>query len=76
MSGGVALSDAGDDETWLGARGFIHQVVLHQVLQDHDKLQACEFYLCGPPLMLQATRHMLRELGVPEESVRLDDFGN
>jgi Na+-transporting NADH:ubiquinone oxidoreductase subunit F len=73
---GVALSDADDDETWLGARGFIHQVVLDNVLRDHDKLRECEFYLCGPPLMLEATRHMLGELGVAEELIRLDDFGS
>ena len=73
---GVALSDADDDETWLGERGLIHQIVLNNVLLGHDKLRECEFYLCGPPLMLQATRHMLRELDVPDESVRWDDFGN
>jgi Na(+)-translocating NADH:ubiquinone oxidoreductase F subunit len=73
---GVALSDADDDETWLGERGFIHQVVLDNVLRDHDSLRECEFYLCGPPLMLEATRHMLGELGVAEASIRFDDFGN
>jgi len=73
---GVALSDADGDESWEGERGFIHQVVQHKVLQHHPNLQACEFYLCGPPLMLSATRAMLQQLGVAEERIRFDDFGN
>jgi Na+-transporting NADH:ubiquinone oxidoreductase subunit F len=72
---GVSLSDADDDQSWAGARGFIHHVVMDEVLLGHENLHECEFYLCGPPLMLEATRHMLRELGVSEASVRLDDFG-
>jgi Na+-transporting NADH:ubiquinone oxidoreductase subunit F len=73
---GVSLSDADEDQSWMGARGFIHQVVMDEVLLGHKNLQECEFYLCGPPLMLEATRHMLHALGIAEESIRLDDFGN
>jgi Na(+)-translocating NADH:ubiquinone oxidoreductase F subunit len=72
----VALSDAMDDEQWKGKRGFIHEVVHDHLLQHHETLGNCEFYLCGPPLMLAATRKMLRELGVTDTAVRFDDFGN
>jgi len=72
----VALSDAVNDENWDGKRGYIHEVILDQLLQHHTALDNCEFYLCGPPPMLSATRQMLRELGVPDISVRFDDFGN
>ncbi|WP_326542962.1 2Fe-2S iron-sulfur cluster-binding protein [Pseudorhodoferax sp.] len=37
-------------------------------------LDACEFYLCGPPPMLTATRKMLRDLGVQDRQVFWDDF--
>jgi Na(+)-translocating NADH:ubiquinone oxidoreductase F subunit len=72
----VALSDAVDDEEWKGKRGFIHEVISDHLLQHHTALGDCEFYLCGPPLMLAATRQMLRESGVSDASVRYDDFGN
>ncbi|MDH3431393.1 MAG: NADH:ubiquinone reductase (Na(+)-transporting) subunit F [Gammaproteobacteria bacterium] len=72
----VALSGADDDEEWLGKRGLIHELIFDHLLQHHAALGNCEFYLCGPPLMLAATRQMLRELGVSDASVRFDDFGN
>lgn len=73
---GVALSAAEDDLQWQGDRGFIHQAILERVLKAHRSLGECEFYLCGPPPMLAATRQMLRELGVVDQLVRFDDFGN
>ena len=72
----VALSNSADDEHWKGERGFIHDSIFENALKGHQSLSECEFYLCGPPLMLAATRAMLRELGVAESSVRFDDFGN
>jgi Na+-transporting NADH:ubiquinone oxidoreductase subunit NqrF len=38
-------------------------------------LANCEFYICGPPPMLAASRQMLAGLGVPETRVFFDDFG-
>jgi len=72
----VALSDATDDRTWSEHLGLIHEVVFDQVLKIHPSLHDCEFYLCGPPPMLVATRKLLRDLGVSDGNVRFDDFGN
>ena len=72
----MALSDAADDRKWGGYFGRIHEVVFDQVLKDHASLTECEFYLCGPPPMLMATRQLLRDLGVSDRNVRFDDFGN
>ena len=72
----VALSDAGDDIHWQGHRGFIHEAIFEQLLKNHRTLQECEFYLCGPPAMLAATRQMLRQLGIADRFVFFDDFGN
>jgi Na+-transporting NADH:ubiquinone oxidoreductase subunit F len=55
--------------------GFIHEVLLRGYLAEHPAPEECEYSLCGPPLMLRATRAMLDRLGVPPENVHLDDFG-
>lgn len=72
----VALSDAHDDSSWAGKRGFIHEAIFEDLLKHHDSLGDCEFYICGPPMMLAATREMLSKLGVEETMIRFDDFGN
>jgi len=72
----VALSDASDDSQWNGGHGYIHEAVFEHVLKSHQSLGDCEFYVCGPPLMLDATRSMLAELGVADTAIRYDDFGN
>ena len=44
-------------------------------LKPHEAPEDIEYYICGPPLMLQAVLKMLDDLGVPEEMIRFDDFG-
>ncbi len=71
----VALSEPLPDDDWQGYRGFIHQVVHDHHLEHHPDPEDCEYYLCGPTVMIKAVLHMLEDLGVPEESVLFDDFG-
>ena len=71
----VALSEPGPEDDWDGEVGFIHDVLHRRYLAEHPKPEECEYYLCGPPLMAQATQAMLERLGVPPENVRFDDFG-
>ena len=71
----VALSEPLPEDDWQRYRGFIHQVVYEHYLEDHPDPEDCEFYLCGPTVMIKAVLHMLEDLGVPEESVLFDDFG-
>lgn len=54
--------------------GLVHEAVRDVLLRDHPGLGACDFYLCGPPAMLAATRELLRELEVSDERVAFDDF--
>jgi len=54
--------------------GLIHEAVRDGLLKHHPDLFACEFYLCGPPAMLAATRAMLRLMGVVDARVLFDDF--
>jgi len=58
-----------------GAKGFIHQVLFDQYLKNHPDPEGCEYYLCGPGLMIDAVTKMLDSLGVPPEMIAYDDFG-
>jgi Na+-transporting NADH:ubiquinone oxidoreductase subunit F len=71
----VALSDPQPEDNWEGYTGFIHQVLLKNYLQAHPAPEDCEFYMCGPPMMNAAVINMLKELGVEDENIMLDDFG-
>ncbi|MCK4867149.1 MAG: NADH:ubiquinone reductase (Na(+)-transporting) subunit F [Alphaproteobacteria bacterium] len=71
----VALSDPEPGDAWNGETGFIHDVVYRNHLQAHPDPAACEYYLCGPPLMIEAVQAMLDRLGVPRENILYDDFG-
>lgn len=71
----VALSDPAAEDAWDGPTGFIHDVVLERYLGDHPAPQDCEYYLCGPPLMIKAVLAMLDEAGVESDNIFNDDFG-
>ena len=70
----IALSEPLPEDNWDGPVGFIHQVVLEHHLDDHEAPEDVEYYLCGPPLMLNAVRKMLDDLGVEPEMIRFDEF--
>jgi Na(+)-translocating NADH:ubiquinone oxidoreductase F subunit len=70
----IALSEALEEDEWTGATGFIHEVVFQNYLKDHPHPQAVEFYLCGPPAMVEACMKMLTRLGVTEDQVSYDEF--
>lgn len=71
----IALSDPQPDDGWDGPTGFIHQVILENYLKEHPDPEDIEYYICGPPLMLQAVLKMLDSLGVEPEMIHYDDFG-
>ncbi len=72
----IALSEPLPEDNWTGLTGFIHQAVFDNYLKNHPEPEEIEYYLCGPPMMLQAVMKMLDELGVPEENIAFDDFGS
>lgn len=71
----VALSEPQPEDAWDGATGFIHEVLYDSYLKDHPVPEDCEYYLCGPPMMIKAVRNMLDNLGVGSENIFFDDFG-
>lgn len=71
----VALSEPEPEDHWVGPTGFIHQVVCDRYLKDHPAPNDCEYYICGPSLMMTAVTEMLEGLGVEGENIMFDDFG-
>jgi Na+-transporting NADH:ubiquinone oxidoreductase subunit F len=69
------LSEPLPDDDWLGPTGFVHEVLRNQYLKQHPALDQVEFYLCGPPAMMQAARSMLMEdFGVAPAQIAYDEF--
>ena len=71
----LALSEPMPEDHWTGPTGFIHQVLLDEYLAKHPAPEDCEYFMCGPPLMIDAVMKMLDSLGVERESIYFDDFG-
>lgn len=67
----AVLSEGAADEDH-ALRGMVHQVAHDEFLRDHPGVRDCDFYVCGPPAMLHATREMLKKLGA--HRVAFDDF--
>jgi len=72
----LALSDPLEEDHWDGPVGFIHDVLFELYLKDHPAPEDCEYYLCGPPLMIAAVTRLLEELGVEDDNILFDDFGD
>jgi Na+-transporting NADH:ubiquinone oxidoreductase subunit F len=45
-------------------------------LRDHPAPEDVEYYICGPPVMIDACRKTLDDLGVEPANIRFDDFGS
>ncbi len=71
----VALSEPEVRDNWQGLGGFIHKVIYDEYLASHIAPEDCEYYLCGPPLMVRSVLTMLDNLGVDADAIHFDDFG-
>ncbi len=70
----VALSEPQPEDHWEGMTGFIHQCMYSHYLGKHKDPAEIEYYLCGPPPMLNAILKMLDDLGVGPEMIAYDKF--
>ena len=70
----VALSNPMPEDDWDGLTGYIHQQLHDQYLSTHEDPTEIEYYMCGPPLMVQAIEDMLDNLGVEPEMIAYDKF--
>ena len=69
----LVLSEAQDADNWSGLTGFVHEA-LEEELSKHADPATVEYYLCGPPVMIQAARDMLQDLKVKPEQLAYDEF--
>lgn len=71
----LALSAPLPEDNWEGYTGFIHLVLYDNYLKEHPAPEDIDYYVCGPPMMLDSVQEMLDNLGVEPENIHFDDFG-
>ena len=70
-----AFSEASEGDDPAITRGFINDVLRGHYLKEHPSPEAVQYYLCGPPAMMEVTRGMLEnEFKVREEQIAYDEF--
>ena len=68
----VTVTTTRDDGTnWTGERGRVSPELLSRVV---PRLSAQRVHICGPVDMMNSIVEMLRGMGVPAESIRLESF--
>ncbi|MFH2220072.1 MAG: NADH:ubiquinone reductase (Na(+)-transporting) subunit F [Pseudomonadota bacterium] len=70
----AALSQPKPEDDWEGMTGYIHQCLYDHYLGKHEDPTEIEYYLCGPPMMIDAIEDMLDNLGVDPEMIAYDKF--
>ena len=67
----AATSEADDDASWTGLRGFVHDVAREMFGADLAKF---EIYFAGPPPMAKAVMKLAVDHGAPLAQVHFDQF--
>jgi fatty acid desaturase/NAD(P)H-flavin reductase len=70
----LALSEPQPGDNWQSYTGFIHEVLRENHLVNHPDPTGIEYYLCGPPVMVQAALKMLASLNVDRSQIAFDEF--
>lgn len=70
----IALSDPEKEDMWSGPTGFIHVHLGETYLNNHEDPTEIEYYLCGPPPMIDAVINSLYNLGVEDDMIYYDKF--
>ncbi len=55
--------------------GFAVNCIRDTYLKDHEAPEDCEYYLCGPPMLIKTVTEYLDSLGVEPDSIMYDNFG-
>jgi ferredoxin-NADP reductase len=67
----LVLTCTRPDKDWTGVCGRIDHVMIEREIPDFNERL---FYICGPPLMVESMRKILKEMGLPDEKVLFEDF--
>jgi len=70
----IALSEPQPSDQWSSYTGYIHEVLKTEYLDKHPGPTVVDYFLCGPPAMVQAATQMLKDLGVPAAQIAFDEF--
>ncbi len=70
----IALSSPDPEDNWTGPTGFIHNFLCDDYLSTHEDPTEIEYYLCGPPPMIDAIIQALYDFGVEDEMIFYDKF--
>lgn len=56
---------------WQGLKGHVNGKMIKEQIPDYEERV---FYICGPPSMNEAMKKALKELDMPDERIKLEDF--
>jgi Na+-transporting NADH:ubiquinone oxidoreductase subunit F len=68
------LSEPNPEDNWTSYTGFVHAVLKSAYLDTHPDPKSIEYFLCGPPVMVNAAMTMLSDLGVDPAQVFFDEY--
>lgn len=60
--------------SWQGLTGYIQHHLVTGYLANHKAINTIDFYLCGPPAMMDETQQLLVKLGVTLNQIKRDSF--
>lgn len=55
--------------------GFAVNCIRDTYLKNHEAPEDCEYYLCGPPMLIKTVTDYLDSLGVDQDAIMYDNFG-
>ena len=55
--------------------GFAVNCIRDTYLKNHEAPEDCEYYLCGPPMLIKTVTDYLDSLGVEQDAIMYDNFG-
>ncbi|MCF6249584.1 MAG: NADH:ubiquinone reductase (Na(+)-transporting) subunit F, partial [Desulfobacula sp.] len=70
----ISLSSPDKGDNWDGLTGFIHSHLCDEYLCSHEDPTEIEYYLCGPPPMIDAVINALYDIGVEDDMIYYDKF--
>jgi ferredoxin-NADP reductase len=68
----VVTMTRSEGTTWAGTKG---RLTKEMIAQSVPKLTERRVHVCGPSAMMDATKGLLLELGVPRDNIKMEAFG-
>ena len=59
------------DESWEGRRGRIDEDMIRDIVKN---LNECEYYVCGPQVLVTALVDVLKKMNIREEKIKFEQF--